>query len=58
VVTDGYATSMPGVFCAGDVRAGSTKQLGAAVGEGIAALLEIRRFLERSREIAPHMVNS
>ncbi|MGA9113896.1 MAG: FAD-dependent oxidoreductase [Candidatus Dormiibacterota bacterium] len=58
VVTDGYATSMPGVFCAGDVRAGSTKQLGAAVGEGIAALLEIRRYLERSREIAPHMVNA
>jgi len=58
VVTDGYATSTPGVFCAGDVRAGSTKQLGAAVGEGIAALLEIRRHLERSREIAPHMVNA
>jgi thioredoxin reductase (NADPH) len=58
VVTDGYATSTPGVFCAGDVRAGSTKQLGAAVGEGIAALLEIRRHLERSREITPHMVNA
>jgi len=58
VVTDGYATSTSGVFCAGDVRAGSTKQLGAAVGEGIAALLEIRRHLERSREIAPHMVNA
>ena len=58
VSTDGYATSLPGVFSAGDIRAGSTKQLGAAVGEGIAALLEIRRYLERAREIAPHMVNA
>jgi thioredoxin reductase (NADPH) len=58
VVTDGYATSQPGVFCAGDVRAGSTKQLGSAVGEGIAALLEIRRYLEKSRQIAPHAVNA
>ena len=41
------ATSIPGVFAAGDVRAGSTKQLGAAVGEGITALLAVRRFLEQ-----------
>ena len=54
VVTDGYATSMPGVFCAGDVRAGSTKQLGAAVGDGIAALLEVRRHLEKARQLARH----
>ncbi len=27
-------TSMPGVFAAGDVPAGSTKQLGSAVGDG------------------------
>jgi len=58
VVTDGYSTSRPGVFCAGDVRAGSTKQLGAAVGEGIAALLEVRRYLERSSQIATHTVNA
>jgi thioredoxin reductase (NADPH) len=58
VVTDGHATSQPGVFCAGDVRAGSTKQLGSAVGEGIAALLEVRRYLEKSRQIAPHAVNA
>jgi thioredoxin reductase (NADPH) len=58
VVTDGYATSLPGIFCAGDVRAGSTKQLGAAVGEGIAALLEVRRHLEKAHQIAPHTVNA
>ena len=35
-----------GVFAAGDVRSGSTKQLGSAVGDGIAALLMTRRYLE------------
>jgi thioredoxin reductase (NADPH) len=39
-------TSLPGLFAAGDVRAGSTKQLGSAVGDGIAALLMTRRHLE------------
>jgi thioredoxin reductase (NADPH) len=39
-------TSMTGVFAAGDVRSGSTKQLGSAVGDGIAALLMTRRHLE------------
>jgi thioredoxin reductase (NADPH) len=39
-------TSMAGVFAAGDVRSGSTKQLGSAVGDGIAALLMTRRHLE------------
>jgi thioredoxin reductase (NADPH) len=34
------------VFAAGDVRSGSTKQLGSAVGDGIAALLMVRRYLE------------
>jgi thioredoxin reductase (NADPH) len=42
-------TTMPGVFAAGDVRSGSTKQLGSAVGEGIAALLMARRGLEARR---------
>jgi thioredoxin reductase (NADPH) len=46
-------TSVPGVFAAGDVRAGSTKQLGSAVGDGIAALLMVRRHLEAHRHKAP-----
>jgi thioredoxin reductase (NADPH) len=46
-------TSMSGVFAAGDVRAGSTKQLGSAVGDGIAALLMVRRHLEAHRHKAP-----
>ncbi|HEU5449546.1 MAG TPA: FAD-dependent oxidoreductase [Acidimicrobiia bacterium] len=51
-------TSMPGVFAAGDVRAGSTKQLGSAVGDGIAALLMVRRHLEAHRHKAPALVDT
>jgi len=47
VVTDRMLqTSVPGVFAAGDVRLGSTKQLAAAVGEGAAVALQIRAHLE------------
>jgi thioredoxin reductase (NADPH) len=50
----GFRTSMPGVFAAGDVRRGSTKQLGSAVGDGIAALIAIREYLQEHHEVAPH----
>ena len=47
IVTDmGLQTSAPGVFAAGDVRSGSTKQLASAVGEGAAAAIGIRMYLE------------
>jgi thioredoxin reductase (NADPH) len=40
-------TSVPGVFAAGDVRHGSTKRVGGAVGEGaMAAALAFRRLAE------------
>jgi thioredoxin reductase (NADPH) len=53
VVTDScYQTSMPGVFSAGDVRQGSTKQLASAVGEGVAALLAVRQSLRERRHLA------
>ena len=39
-------TSIPGVFAAGDVRAGSTKQAASAAGEGAAVALGIRRYVE------------
>ena len=41
-----FATSLTGVFAAGDVRAGSTKQIASAVGEGAAAAIQIRYFLD------------
>ena len=39
-------TSMPGVFAAGDVRAGSTKQVASAAGEGATAALMVRAYLQ------------
>ncbi|RPJ14168.1 MAG: pyridine nucleotide-disulfide oxidoreductase [Actinobacteria bacterium] len=57
IVTDmGLQTSMPGVFAAGDVRSGSTKQLASAVGEGAAAAIGIRRYLEALDAKPTHMV--
>ena len=57
VVTDvGLQTSHPGVFAAGDVRAGSTKQAASAAGEGAAAALAIRRYVEPRRDLAPAAV--
>jgi thioredoxin reductase (NADPH) len=52
VTDDAFMTSLDGVFAAGDVRAGSTKQLASAVGEGAAAAIAIRPFLERQLEAA------
>ena len=55
LVTDvTFMTSMPGVFAAGDVRLGSTKQLASAVGEGAAVAIQIRGFLERQLDEAVH----
>jgi len=38
-------TSHPGVFAVGDIRAGSTKRVAAAVGEGAAAVAQIHSVL-------------
>ncbi|MHB8190215.1 MAG: FAD-dependent oxidoreductase [Ferrimicrobium sp.] len=58
VTDDNFETSVPGVFAAGDVRAGSTKQLGSAVGEGITGLLMIRQYLQRHAHLAHIDVSS
>lgn len=48
VVTDStLATRQPGLFAAGDIRAGSTKQAAAAAGEGATAALMIREYLKQ-----------
>jgi thioredoxin reductase (NADPH) len=49
----GLATSMEGVFAAGDCRVGSTKQVVSSMGEGATAALMAREHLERQGEIAP-----
>jgi thioredoxin reductase (NADPH) len=46
-----FQTSSSGIFAAGDVRAGSTKQLVSAAGEGAAAAIAIREYL---RGHTPH----
>jgi thioredoxin reductase (NADPH) len=45
-----FQTNIKGVFAAGDVRAGSTKQIASAVGEGAAAAIQIRYFLEAATQ--------
>src|SRR5437667_3879104 len=40
-----FETSHPGLFAAGDVRAGSTKRVAAAVGEGSAAVRSVHEYL-------------
>jgi thioredoxin reductase (NADPH) len=48
ISTDGatFMTDLAGVFAAGDVRGGSTKQLASAVGEGAAVAIQIRHYLD------------
>ncbi len=41
----GLETSIPGVFAIGDVRAGSTKRVAAAVGEGAQVAATIHAYL-------------
>jgi thioredoxin reductase (NADPH) len=40
-----HETSVPGVFAIGDVRAGSVKRVGAAIGEGAAVVAQIHAHL-------------
>jgi thioredoxin reductase (NADPH) len=42
-------TSVPGLFAAGDVRSGSTKRVGSAVGEGAEAVALTHRWLDELR---------
>jgi thioredoxin reductase (NADPH) len=45
-------TSVPGVFAIGDVRAGSTKRVAAAVGEGAAVVAQIHTVLALQQQHA------
>lgn len=46
VVADiSMATSLPGVFAAGDARRGSVRQIAAAVGDGVTAVMHAERHL-------------
>ena len=45
---DPLQSSVPGVFAVGDVRAGSVKRVGAAIGEGAQVVPQIHAFLARA----------
>lgn len=45
---DYLETSIPGVFCAGDLRAGSIKRVAAAVGDGSMAVQFVHHYLART----------
>ena len=42
-------SSIPGLFAVGDVRSGSVKRVGGAIGEGAAVVAQIHRHLESAR---------
>jgi thioredoxin reductase (NADPH) len=45
-------TSVPGVFAAGDIRAGSVKRIGSAVGQGAVAVAAVTQYLHTLNEAA------
>jgi thioredoxin reductase (NADPH) len=45
-------TSLPGVFAVGDVRSGSVKRVGGAIGEGAAVVAQVHAHLERASQRA------
>jgi thioredoxin reductase (NADPH) len=55
IVTDHmFRTSVDGIFAAGDVRSGSTKQIASAVGEGAAVAIQIRYYLDSLSRVPVH----
>jgi thioredoxin reductase (NADPH) len=44
-----FATSLPGVFAVGDVRAGSVKRVASSVGEGSVVISKVWEFVNRQR---------
>lgn len=44
-----YATSLPGIYAVGDVRANSVKRVASAVGEGSVVISDVHRYLTMDR---------
>jgi thioredoxin reductase (NADPH) len=51
------STTVPGIFAIGDVRAGSVKRVGGAIGEGAAVVTQIHAYLA-SHSSEPHGLHS
>ena len=45
-----YATSVPGMYAVGDVRANSVKRIASAVGEGSVVISDVYRYLASHRD--------
>jgi thioredoxin reductase (NADPH) len=48
-----YATSVPGVYAVGDIRASSVKRVASAVGEGSVVVSDIHRYIAQNRTDFP-----
>lgn len=48
-VDEHFQTAMPGVFASGDVRSGTVRQVVSAAGEGAAAAISIREYLNEMK---------
>ncbi len=46
-------SNIPGVFAVGDVRSGSVKRVGGAIGEGAAAVAQIHQYLAAAALVRP-----
>ena len=51
--TSPLESSVPGVFAVGDVRSGSVKRVGGAIGEGAQVVAAIHKFLSHAH--GPHL---
>jgi len=52
VMREPLEASLPGAFAVGDVRSGSVKRVGGAIGEGAAVVAQIHRHLARQQQAA------
>jgi thioredoxin reductase (NADPH) len=53
-----FATSIPGIYAVGDVRAESVKRVASAVGEGSVVISNIHRYLARLRLDSPEQAKA
>lgn len=52
-----FATSLPGIFAVGDVRAGSVKRVASSVGEGSVVISKVWEFVNSLRRVAENPAN-
>jgi thioredoxin reductase (NADPH) len=47
-----FATSRPGIFAVGDVRAGSVKRVASAVGEGSVVISSVWQYVQQASSLS------